>query len=236
MNAIKRITAGVLANRRLSWVVALLLAVDILLIGLFLLWAIAEHYHLRNNWAFGRDEFSMGEGQLTEQWGFVKLALASVFLLIIAGSRRQFFFWGLAALIVVMLLSDALQFHEQINSALHPPLAAVFDRHHIDVFMKFALAAVPLSAMAFGLWSAPSSDRQQMVWLAAPAIMLGFCASIVDFIHGLIEQHFEGGRTIGNLIEEGGEGILATAVLVSALFYLWPMLLHSEQPVGYANR
>lgn len=221
MNAIWLSTASDFGNRRLLWIAALILAVDIAFVGLFVLWAIAAHYELRDIWIFGRNEFSMAEGQLTEQWGFAKLALASVLLLIIAGFQRQVFFWGLTALLAIMLLSDSMQLHEKINAALYPLLATVLDRLHIDVLTKSALAAAPLLAMALGLWSTPVRDRRPMLRLAAPAIALGFWASIIDLSHGLYEKYFDGGRTIGNLVEEGGEGFLITAVLMSALFYFW---------------
>lgn len=205
-------------NGRLSWVIPLIVMIDLTLIGLFLFWAIVSHYDLKDSWIFGHPEFSMGEGQLTEQWGFVKLSIASTIMLILASIRRQTFFWGLSALLAVMLFSDGFELHEQINALIYPSLADSLDLKHVDLLTKLCLAGVPLSFILAGLYRSDAADRRQRLWLLTPVIALGFWVSIVDFLNSLFQQRFSAGRTIGNLIEEGGESLLITAILLSTVF------------------
>lgn len=211
--------------------VFLLLSIDGLLIVLFLLWAIAGHYDLRNLWVFGRDEFSLGEGRLTEQWGYLKLAAASVIAIGIA-VRRHVFFWGLALLLIVMLADDALAFHEQINLALHNASGGNISREVFDLFTKLAMAAVPLGAMAIGFWSAQASERRRLIPVIVPVMALGIWVSVVDYGRSVLENYYSGGQSLGTLIEEGGEGILISATLLS----VWHCQRHAKSQLpSYYN-
>jgi hypothetical protein len=207
------------ARNHIFFATLMLLIVDMVLIGLFLLWAYASHYARADLWILGRNEFSMREGELTEKWGFLKLGVATWLLLAIAMKKRLLFLWGLAALMVVMTLSDSLQLHEQINAGLNQKLSGFLSRKHIDVATKLFLASAPLLAMVAGLYWGRPHNRKALMLLATPPMLLGFWSAVIDFAHSVIDEHFDGGRTIGSLIEEGGECLLITATLISVLHY-----------------
>jgi hypothetical protein len=198
---------------------AMLLAVDAVLIGLFLLWAYAAHHQASDMWIYGRSLFSMGEGELNEQWGFMKLAVAAVLTAMIAWPRRQLFFWGLCALLIAMLLSDALELHERINAAVSALTAGRVGAIYIDPITKLALAGGPLALMTYGLWARPAAERAAMIRLAAPTLLLGGWSAAVDLLHAIYAATFGGNETIATLIEEGGEGVLITLIVACLAGY-----------------
>jgi hypothetical protein len=191
-----------------------LLAVDAALIGLFLLWAYAARERATDLWVYGQIRFSMGEGQLTEQWGFIKLAGAAMLAAMIAFPRRQMFFWGLCALLTAMLLSDGLELHERINAAVSAMTGGRISAVYIDPVTKLALAGGPLAMMALGWFSSAPGQRGAMFRIAAPTIVLGGWSAAVDLINAVYAATFGGNETITTLIEEGGEGVLITLVAV----------------------
>lgn len=207
----------------------LLLAVDVVLIGLFLVWAYAAHHNATDMWIYGQSRFSMGEGELTEQWGFIKLAVAAMLAAMIARRRRQVFFWGLCALLVTMLLSDALELHEQINAAVAVLTDGRLTAIDIDPVTKLALAGGPLALMAFGLLASAAEERGVMIRIAAPSVLLGGWSAAVDLLHALYAATFGNNETIATLIEEGGEGVLITLVAV-CLAGRWIQDRRRDQP------
>lgn len=195
-------------------IAAPLLAVDAALIAMFLLWAWAAHYDLSALWVYDQVQFSLEEGALTEQWGYIKLAVASAFAAMIAWPRRHCFYWGLAALLTIMLLSDSLELHEQITAALAALTNGQVSPVAIDPLTKATLAGAPLTVMAIGLYRAPQQQRGAMVALALPAVILGAWSAIVDLIHAVHQALFHGNETIVTLLEEGGESALITLTTV----------------------
>lgn len=205
--------------RPLSSVLLFLLFIDAVLIALFLRWAYVAHHELTESVIYGRSIFSLNEGGLTELWGHAKLAAAVGLIWLVSRVRNPAYYRAIAAAMLVMLLSDSLQLHKRlvrlvINfggfSGQAEPL--------IDPVIKLALIVTPATAAVLAFWRLPEQDRGLAALAAAPLLLLGFCAGVMDFFHVMATRYLQGGRTIASLIEEGGEGLVATAVLVTAIF------------------
>lgn len=201
---------------RMRWLIMALLAIDLALLATFLRWAYVAHHGIRDSVFHGDLRFSTVDGSVLESWGYAKQLVALLFLAWTAAARRSRLLAAVALLATAILLDDALQLHERLGLALRAgaqpwiasPAAAQFAG-------KLLVSGLPALIVVICYLASRPGEKPLAHLLLAPLVLLAGFSVGVDFLHDL--RLWRGGETLSSLIEDGGELLSMSALLVAAL-------------------
>lgn len=126
----------------------MVLAIDALLLILFLGWAYVEHHHMTDSILYGRLCFSSVDGSLVESWGYIKEASIICLAVYAFKQTKDFFYAAYAVLFISVLADDSFRLHEAISGWLsNPSLLGKYG----DLPAAFLISGVPLAFAAFAL-------------------------------------------------------------------------------------
>lgn len=200
---------------------AVLLALDVLLIALNL------------NWAYDYPLWDLeNESGLGERFQHLKWVAACLMLLVLAKRRRAAIYAGWALLFAYFAADDSARLHERTGSWLVRVLdLRSFEDIYLEHFSYFYLRAQEFGELivaaglgaivAVGLfiaWPGPDAPRERtvtkrlLIWL----FVLAFFAVGVDMLHTMVYEIYPPAIELIGAIEDGGEMICAS-VLVAGL-------------------
>ena len=186
-----------------------ILAIDLVVLGMFLRWAYVEHANVTESMLYGQLLYSSVDGSLMEIWGYLKELTIIGLALYAFLHAKELFYAAYALLFLVVLADDSLRLHEHFGAVLSQ--YAVIGPHG-EILAQAILSGIPLALTLLGMVRL-ARDR------IAPALMLlfGFCvtaffAVVIDKLHEMLigAAHFQ---TISTLVEDGGELISLTLIL-----------------------
>jgi hypothetical protein len=196
----------------MQWLVGACLLIDLILLGAFLRWAYVEHYQITASVLHGDLRYSMVDGSFIELFGYCKEVLIIVLAALAFFYRPNLVYIGYMALFVVALLDDSLSLHETIGHHISPVLGLSQQISEILVFGVMSL--VPLAVMLYGYWYSSGLDRRNAEAMLIGFGLLMFCAVAMDFIHSMVMKAFGRGDTVFSLLEDGGELLSLTVILL----------------------
>ena len=203
--------------------IGMVLAIDALLLILFLRWAYVEHNHMTDSIFYGHSRFSSVDGSLMESWGYIKEA--SIICLAVYAFKKtaEFFYAAYAVLFVAILADDSFSLHEAVSGWLSSP--SLLGKYS-DIPAAFLVSGVPLALAAFGFFRLSSGRRMPGFMLLASFGLMAFFAVVVDNLHELLigSQHFQ---TASSFVEDGGELVSLTVILA-----VWRAYMSSIVPQG----
>lgn len=199
-------------------VLALLLAADLLLIRLHLLWGY-------DRWIWNMED----ETGLSERLQHLKWAVAAVLLLILLVRRRAMIYAPWALLFAYFAVDDSIRLHERAGSWLVQALdLRRFEDIYLEHFSYFYLRAqefgelivaaslgVIVVAVLYFTWPRADAVREKTVskrlgaWLVVFAIFaVGF-----DMLHTMVWEIYPPAIELIGVIEDGGEMICASILV-----------------------
>jgi hypothetical protein len=192
--------------------IALILLVDLVLLGVFLRWAYVEHYHITTSVLYGDLRYSMVDGSFIELFGYFKEVLIIALAALASFYRPNLIYLGYTALFLVALLDDSLTLHETLGHRIGPVLGLSQQISEILVFGFMSL--VPLVIILRGYSLSHGRDRRNAEAMLLGFGLLMFCAVVMDFVHSAVMKTFGQGDTALSLLEDGGELLSLTAILL----------------------
>jgi hypothetical protein len=200
---------------------ALLLAADLLLIGLHVLWGY-------DHWIWNMED----ETGLSERFQHLKWAVAAVLLLILFMRRRAMIYAAWALVFAYFAIDDSIRLHERVGSWLVRVLdLRSFEDIYLEHFSYFYLRAQEFGelivAASLGLiivailyiaWPRPDAIREKTVAKRLIAWLLLFALFAVgfDMLHTMVWEIYPPAIELIGVIEDGGEMICAS-ILVCGL-------------------
>jgi hypothetical protein len=199
-------------------VLALLLALDVALIWLHVLWA-ADDWYLD----LGVDR------SYPEVFQYLKWGAASALLLALAWKRRAWIYAIWSVLFLYMLVDDSSKVHERTGKWLVKTLdlrafEEIYQRH-FEYFMLYAqdfgemIVALALgTATMFVLllsWPARDAVRERVVTkrLIAWVVLFAFFAVGIDMLHVMAWEIYPPAIELLAIVEDGGEMICASLLV-----------------------
>ena len=194
---------------------ALLIVVDVALIGLHLLAELGD-------WSSPLWSIEHDNG-FAEIWQYVKVA-AIVFILLHVAVRRDTqdrmccLAWVL--LFVWLLADDGLQLHERMGAVLASWLVSVFAAGHLAQAVAEVIVMLSIALLLLGwiVWASVSAGQRWRAWsvgLLAGLVCLAFFAIAVDLVHALVRTPLL--HVLLGLVEESGEMLCLSALLFLAI-------------------
>lgn len=200
---------------------ALLLATDLLLIGLHVLWGY-------DHWIWDMED----ETGLSEWFQYLKWAVSAVLLLILFMRRRAMIYAAWALLFAYFAIDDSIRLHERAGSWLVQVLDLWrFEEIYLEHFSYFYLRAQEFGELivAAGLgaiivvalfvaWPGPDAIRDRTVAkrLIAWLVLFALFAVGFDMLHTMVWEIYPPAIELVGVIEDGGEMICAS-ILVCGL-------------------
>lgn len=214
---------GLVELSRIAWSdcrgpILFVLGLDLVLLGLFLRWAYVSHFVMIGDPLYGDRRFSMTDGSAIEYWGYAKQATAVVLLCLIGRHRPSLFLAAFALVCFVALADDLLLLHESLGGSIGA--LTEWGGAVAELVALGLIGGGPVLLTVIGFGRLPRSDRVDGVWLALPLVALIGFAGLADLIHAMLLSGRSGGRTLATLIEDGGE-LLAMSALVIAAVTIW---------------
>jgi hypothetical protein len=194
-------------------VVAILVAVDLLFIGLHAalsaavmagwLAAVPERLRITQDHSF------------PEMFNYLKWAVIVGCLVAAFRRTRLPLFASLAAIFLLVLLDDSLTIHEQVGDRLE--ILTGWDQPS-ELAAFAGLALITLVILIPGLRDLPSAVRPQAVRFIGVLGALAVCGVLIDFVHALVDRYLalQDDRLAG-LVEDGGEMLLASVATAYAV-------------------
>lgn len=211
--------------------IVLLIAVDLVLLTLFLKWAHVHHHGIEDSLFFGAWRFSTVDGSYVEIWGYLKQGAICTGAAIIYAQTRERFYAAFALLFACVLADDMLRLHEWLGSMLSRP-ALLGDWGAVPA--AALISGLPLLLTVYALVRMPAAERKPAIALLLCFALLAFFAVPIDLLHELVLGQEASGQTLVTLIEDGGELITMTAIV--ALWFLvadTPMLRRVDLSSGF---
>ena len=200
---------------------ALLLAVDLLLIGLYVLWGY-------DHWTWSLEN----EAGPSERFQHLKWAVAAVLLIALFKRRRAMIYAAWALLFAYFSIDDAIRLHERGGSWLARVLdLGSFEEIYHEHFSYFYLRAQEFGelivAASLGViivtflciaWPGPDAIRDKTVTkrLIAWLVLFALFAVGFDMLHTMVWEIYPPAIELIGVIEDGGEMICAS-LLVAGL-------------------
>ena len=174
----------------MRWWLGAILAVDALLLLLFLRWAYVEHQHMTDSIFYGRLRFSSVDGSLMDSWGYIKEAAIIALAVYAFRKTNEFFYAAYAVLFVSVLADDSLRLHEHIAGWLSDP--SLLGKYG-DLPAAFLVSGVPLALAVFGFVTLANDRKLPAFMLLGSFGVMAFFAVVVDNLHELLigSQHFQ---------------------------------------------
>jgi hypothetical protein len=212
----------------------LLLAADLLLIGVFLGDGLARALPDAQVPDLGRRWRISSDRSYLEILGYVKLAIAAAALATIRPWRYWPGYPTLVPLILFMLVDDAFRIHERLGRRLAAALDLERfaglrgqDYGELIVWAGFGLLLAPAAIVGF-VRSHPL-DRGNVLMLLGSFVLLAFFGVVVDMVHVTVTDNLRASDSLRSAsdtllaaLEDGGEQIALTLLCLLAL------LVHRE--------
>lgn len=221
----KKVKAGELERfnntaKQASKCVVMVLAIDALLLTLFLRWAYVEHNHMADSILYGHLRFSSVDGSLMESWGYIKEAMIICLAVFAFKRTNEVFYAAYAVLFASVLADDYLGLHEAVAGWLSNP--SLLGRYG-NIPAAVLVSVLPLALAAFGFCKLARARRMPGLMLLASFGLMAFFAVVVDNLHELLvgSQHFQ---TASSFIEDGGELVSLTVILAVWRAYMWSIV------------
>lgn len=194
---------------------AALLVADLAFIAVFVMYAFAEHYGIRDSLFRGNVKFSFVDGGYPEIYGYAKEALLTMFFVAAFARSRQAVYLALALLFAICALDDSMALHEAMGRYL-AATTGVPDSSGELVGWSL-LGSIPMLAIAAAYRrSDPTSRRHAEAVLLAFAILLFFAIGM-DVVHALVQRYVSGFQTVLTILEDGGELLTLTLLCMMSL-------------------
>jgi hypothetical protein len=197
-------------------VLAVLVAIDLALVGLHLLHGLARHSGaasgMADNVSWGLDK----DGGYAEQFGYLQLAALVILLLGRAVGRRAWLSFGWAVTFAVTLADDSLELHERYGGTIvnWTGLHAAFGLRAQDfgeLAVWTALGVCIVAVLVLCYLRSDNAERTGLQPLLFIALALGFLAVVVDMVHSVF-RGWPMGQVL-TVVEDGGELLLSSAAL-----------------------
>lgn len=192
---------------------------------------LAHQAHVRGIEPFGGDRNWLLnlDGSYPEMFGYGKLAVAAVLLVVLArrGPKLLYLTWSLVML--VMVIDDAAQLHERAGRSIATTLdlSGAFGLRGQDLGELIFWAVVGtllLALLAIAHVGITATDRRRSAGLFGCLLLLGFFGIIVDMVHVLLSD-WDRPRRIAIIIEDGGE-LMALSILL--VYVVWLLTLTTQ--------
>lgn len=217
-----RVNPPVSARRSVYYLPAML-AIDAIILILFLSWAFVTHYKMVRSPLYGSLLFSKVDFSLMEMWGYIKEILIIAIAARYAMRSSNSFSLAYAVLFIAVLLDDSLQLHERLGGWL---------AHSAGLgSLGFLMAPILISGTPFALvllayWMLPGRERSRFTPPLLLFFMLSFLAVVMDhMVDALVGTHRM--QTLFALIEDGGEMVCLTMIVG-----IWLRLLAQPAPLS----
>jgi hypothetical protein len=204
--------------------IGMVLAIDALLLILFVRWAYVEHHHITDSIFYGQQRFSSVDGSLMESWGYIKEASIICLAVYAFKKTKEFFYAAYAVLFASVLADDSLRLHEAISVWLSSP--SLLGKYS-DIPAAFLVSGVPLALAALGFFRLSSGRKMPGFMLLGGFGLMAFFAVVVDNLHELLigSEHFQ---TASSFVEDGGELVSLTVILAVWRAYAWSIGPHKR--------
>jgi hypothetical protein len=194
-------------------VVAILVAFDLLLIGLHIVLSAA----VTAGWLGAVPEGLRitQDHSLPETFNYAKWAVTVACLAAAFRRTRLPLFASLATVFLIVLLDDTLMIHEQVGDRLR----TLTGWDQSGELVSFAgVAVISLLILIPGLLDLPRAIRPQAVRFIGVLVALAVCSVVIDFAHALVDYSLavQSNRLAG-LVEDGGEMLLASVATAYAV-------------------
>ena len=93
-----------------------ILAIDLVVLGMFLRWAYVEHANVTESILYGQLLYSSVDGSLMEIWGYLKELTIIGLALYAFLHAKELFYAAYALLFLVVLADDSLRLHEHFGA------------------------------------------------------------------------------------------------------------------------
>jgi len=197
---------------------ALLVAVDLVLIGLYVLWGY-------DHWIWDMED----ESGLSERFQHMKWIVAAVMLLVLSIRRRATIYAVWALLFAYFAIDDSIRLHERMGWWLVGVLdLRSFEEIYLEHFSYFYLrarefgeliVAVSLGAIIVAVlcvaWPGPDAIREKTVTkrLIAWLVLFALFAVGFDMLHTMVWEIYPPAVELVGVIEDGGEMICASILI-----------------------
>lgn len=209
---------GPRAHRIETWFTVILVAVDLALIGLDVVWGLLD--------ATGRVPDRPGwvqldrDASIAERFNFAKWAFAAIVLGLAAARRRPW--WFASAAMLVLLADDLGRLHERTGQEIESwfgdeegtILAAL-----VELGFFAVLAVVVFSLLLAARRRVSSAHRPLATGFVVLVLVLAVFGVGVDFVHTLVGALADGQivDVVLYLVEDGGEMLLISLIAAHAL-------------------
>ncbi|WP_332674225.1 hypothetical protein [Aromatoleum sp.] len=192
-----------------------LLVVDLAFIAVFVTYAFAEHYGMRDSLFHGNVKFSFVDGSYPEIYGYAKEIFLTVLFVAAYSMGRQIVYLALALLFAICALDDSLALHEATGRYLAATIGV--SQSAGGLIGWSLLGSVPMLAiLAAYRRSDPTSRRHAEAILLAFAILLFFAVGM-DLVHAVVQRYVSGFQTVLTILEDGGELLTLTLLCTMSL-------------------
>jgi hypothetical protein len=205
----------VLKNHRNSTIfLAVLLAVDVILIGLHFLHRLV-YRGIFESAILSNTMFSMSEeAKLPDLFYFLKqLAIVLLLLYVARKTSRIFIIW--AAIFGYLLIDDVVQIHETIGFAfgnVMPQIGTIAPSEIAQIGFLVLLGLVLFGVSLLIIWRSEGETRQISIYLMALLGLAAFFGVGVDIVQSFVMDIF-GVSGVVKVVEDGGEMIIISFIL-----------------------
>jgi hypothetical protein len=153
-----------------------------------------------------------------EMFGYRKLAVAAVLLLVLAGRGPKLLYLTWSLIVLVILADDAARLHEEVGrwiaSTLDLSDALGLRGQDLGELLFWAIIGIVLlGLLAIAHVHITGQDRWRSAGLFGCLLLLGVFGVVIDMVHVLLANHDRAGRIAGT-IEDGGELMVLTILVV----------------------
>lgn len=215
----RHLVALVATPRRLdrAFLAGLLIA-DLVFLGMFVAYAFAEHYGMRDSLFYGNVRFSFVDGGYPELYGYAKQVFIALLCLGGYSRNRQPVLLALAFLFAVVGLDDSLALHEAIGGHLATTFGVPPSRGEPAGWAM--LGVLPMLAVLAGYRHSDAGSRRNAEALLLAFAVLLFFAVGIDAVHGVVSRSIGRFQTLFTVLEDGGE-LLSLTVICAAALAVW---------------
>jgi hypothetical protein len=213
------------------WLVTALLAVDVILITLYILRIFLRIFEIQVR-ILSSEMFSIAaDGGFGEIFGYLKAIVITFCFLTCYFRDRAAVFLALSFAFVVIVLDDSLQIHETFGTRLMvalalEPMAGLRAQDLGELMVWSALGAVVVAALAISfLRSDVRGQNIALIFVGLLGVLIFFAVG-VDMLHIALGDLFRGAGLIWTLLEDGGEMVTLSVITAAAVAVVWRGSFH----------
>lgn len=203
------------------------LAVQAVLIGVFLVYATVEKYGITTSALYGQTMFSLYDGGYMEGFGYFLEVFSAGMFLSIALFYRQYQWLCWSIIFVLIFFDDAYQAHEHLG---HYLINTYGLSNAAAEFLGFGIYGLSVAGTWLaGLFLTPRRKEQINTYRLFSGYLLAliFFGVFFDALHSFLEENYGASETVFTLIEDGAEALLITLCAITVLG-LWFTQQHNR--------